>query len=70
MLSDVFSLGVMLFVLTIKPSTFPFGTSKLNDNKYKYIAKQRKDIFWKYYQKVSTGFKFSEELMDLLTSMF
>ena len=49
MLADVFSLGVMLFILTIKPSCYPFGTSKLNDSKYKFIAKQRKDVFWKYF---------------------
>jgi hypothetical protein len=39
MLADVFSLGVMLFLLTIKPSDYPFGTSKLTDSKYKTIAK-------------------------------
>jgi serine/threonine protein kinase len=70
MLADVFSLGVMLFLLTSKPLAYPFDTSKLSDSKYKFIAKQRKDVFWKYHCKKSTDFAFSDELMDIITAMF
>ena len=55
--SDIFSLGVLLFV--IKVGKFPFNMSNYLDKRYRYILEKNYDQFWQGFKKdnLSNDFK-------------
>lgn len=56
---DVFSLGIILFILVMGKK--PFKSAEMKDNIYKLFV-QNKDRFWNYH-----GDKLSPELKDLIS---
>ena len=61
--SDIFSLGVLLFVITV--ARFPFEIPGYCDRKYRLIMTKKFDDFWCYFQK----YNLSSELKDLLNHL-
>ena len=61
--NDIFSLGVLLFVMTI--GQFPFETTTYSDEKYKHIIKGRFTKFWEFFNYIDI----SEEFKDLINSL-
>ena len=61
--NDIFSLGVLLFVITI--GAFPFNSANYSDEKYKFIIKGRFKKFWDYFKNV----KISDEFKDLINKL-
>ena len=61
--NDIFSLGVLLFVITI--GNFPFDTSTYSDDKYKFIIKGRYNQFWEFFNHI----KISDEFKDLINNL-
>ena len=62
---DIFSLGVVLFVLIM--GIFPFKNAMINDNYYKLIIKNDWKSFWKKINKNNK--KISDEFRDLFQKM-
>jgi len=65
--SDVFSLGVILFIMVV--GTFPFEEAKKGDKYYDYILEEN---YQKYWEKVITDPKLqlTENFKNLVSSMF
>ena len=61
--NDVFSLGVLLFVITI--GEFPFESATYSDEKYKFIIKGRFNHFWEFFNYI----EISEEFKNLINSL-
>ena len=61
--SDIFSLGVLLFVITV--GRFPFKTSGFSDKKYRLIMSKRYEHYWKNFDK----FNLSKEFKDLINHL-
>ena len=61
--NDIFSLGVLLFVITI--GEFPFESATYSDEKYKFIIKGQYDRFWKYFNHIDV----SDEFKDLINGL-
>ena len=61
--SDIFSLGVLLFVITV--GRFPFKTSGFSDKKYRLILSKRYEHYWKNFDK----FNLSKEFKDLINNL-
>jgi serine/threonine protein kinase len=61
--SDIFSLGVLLFVITV--GRFPFNMSGYSDKKYRLIITKKFDKYWAIYEK----FNLSEEFKDLINHL-
>ena len=61
--SDIFSLGVLLFVITLKH--FPFYFCKYSDKYYKLIMFKKYDKFWSNYK----NYKLSDEFKDLINHL-
>ena len=61
--NDIFSLGVLLFVITV--GDFPFGRPNISDDKYRYIIKKNYNRFWKYFSNIDI----SEEFKDLINNL-
>ena len=61
--SDIFSLGVLLFVITV--GNFPFIRPSYSDEKYKYIVKKNYARFWDYFSYI----EISEEFKDLINNL-
>lgn len=61
--SDIFSLGVLLFVITV--GRFPFNTCAYSDKKYRLIMTKKYDIFWENYEKCNL----SKEFKDLINNL-
>ena len=61
--NDIFSLGVLLFVITI--GVFPFDSATYSDEKYKFIIKGRYRQFWEFFSDVDI----SEEFKDLINNL-
>ena len=61
--SDIFSLGVLLFVITV--ARFPFEIPGYCDRKYRLIMTKKFDDYWCYFQK----YNLSNELKDLLNHL-
>ena len=61
--NDIFSLGVLLFVITI--GEFPFESANYSDDKYKFIIKGRYPKFWENFNK----FDISNEFKDLINRL-
>ena len=61
--NDIFSLGVLLFVITI--GDFPFGRASYSDEKYKFIIKKNYNRFWEYFSNI----EISEEFKDLINNL-
>lgn len=60
---DIFSLGVILFIMVF--NSFPFQSFESNDPYFKAFV-SNKQLFWQSFQKIR---KISKELMDLLEKM-
>lgn len=63
MMNDAFSLGVLLFVITI--GEFPFEMTTFSDQRYRHIIKKDYDRFWEYINQVET----SDEFKDLINNL-
>lgn len=61
--NDIFSLGVLLFVITI--GRFPFEKSSYSDRKYRLIMNKKYEEFWCYYQ----GYNLTDEFKDLINNL-
>ena len=61
--NDVFSLGVLLFVITI--GDFPFESATYSDEKYKFIIKGRFNLFWEFFNYI----EISEDFKNLINSL-
>ena len=62
--ADIFSLGVLLFIIVI--GKFPHGQKILNDRFYKLIAEKRYDEYLKLVQATHTSKEFKELIFKLL----
>ena len=60
---DIFSLGVLLFVITI--GSFPFDRASYSDEKYRFIVKKNYGRFWEYFDFMDI----SEEFKDLINKL-
>ena len=61
--NDIFSLGVLLFVITI--GNFPFESPTYSDEKYKFIIKGNYNRFWEFFNYIDI----SEEFKDLINHL-
>ena len=61
--SDIFSLGVLLFV--IRAAKFPFNVSGYSDNRYRSIMNKDYEQYWSGFSKDN----FSEEFKDLINHL-
>ena len=61
--NDIFSLGVLLFVITI--GDFPFESATYSDEKYKFIIKGRFNQFWEFFNHINI----SDEFKNLINSL-
>lgn len=61
--NDIFSLGVLLFVITI--GTFPFERPSYSDEKFKYIIKKNYRRYWEYFNYI----EISDEFKDLINNL-
>jgi len=61
--SDIFSLGVLLFVITV--GNFPFNLSGYTDKKYRLIMSKNFEQFWKNFE----NYNLSEEFKDLINHL-
>ena len=61
--NDIFSLGVLLFVITI--GEFPFESANYSDSKYKFIMKGRFPKFWENFNNI----EISDEFKDLINKL-
>ena len=62
--SDIFSLGVLLFVITI--GKFPFYSSSYSDKKYRLIMKQKFEKYWAIFEKYNLSNEFKDLINHLL----
>lgn len=62
--NDIFSLGVLLFVITI--GRFPFEKSNYSDRKYRLIMNKKYDDFWSYYEQYNLTDEFKHLINNLL----
>ena len=63
--NDIYSLGVLLFVITI--GDFPYQRTSYSDEKYKYIIKKKYDKFWEYFNNVEISDEFKDLINNLLS---
>ena len=61
--NDIFSLGVLLFVITI--GDFPFHKASFSDDRYRYIIKKNYSRFWEHFNDI----EISEEFKDLINNL-
>ena len=61
--NDIFSLGVLLFVITI--GDFPFINTSFSDEKYKFIIKKNYERFWEFFNNI----EISDEFKDLINNL-
>ena len=61
--SDIFSLGVLLFVITI--GNCPFLNASFSDETYRYIIKKNYERFWEFFSDI----EISEEFKDLINKL-
>ena len=67
--SDIFSLGIVLFLLVM--GFYPFEKPNFTDNRYKFIMKKDFNGFWKKCEKIlgENSFPFSDEFKNLFEKM-
>ena len=63
--NDIFSLGVLLFVITI--GDFPFKSGTYSDDKYKFIIKGRFNKFWEFFDFINISDEFKDLINNLIT---
>lgn len=61
--NDIYSLGMLLFVITV--GDFPFQKASFSDEKYKYLIKKNYGCFWDYFKELNL----SEEFKDLINNL-
>lgn len=61
--SDIFSLGVLLFVITV--GRFPFNLSEFSDKKYRLIMTKKFEQFWNNFD----NYNLSKEFKDLINHL-
>ena len=62
--SDIFSLGVFLFVITI--GRFPFTSSKYSDKKYRLIMSKKYEQYWANYENCNLSNEFKDLMNHLI----
>ena len=63
--NDIFSLGVLLFVITI--GRFPFEKSNYSDRHYRLIMGKKYEDFWCYYEEYNLTDEFKDLINNLLS---
>ena len=63
--NDIFSLGVLLFVITI--GEFPFQSATYSDDKYKFVIKSRFNQFWEFFNNVNISKEFKDLINNLIS---
>jgi len=66
--SDLFSLGILLFIMVSKHA--PFLRACTNDPHYKLIMGNRQDLFWAIHSKNKPEGYYSKSLKDLINWLF
>lgn len=61
--NDIFSLGILLFVITI--GDFPFNKNSHSDDKFRYIIKKNYTKFWEHFSYI----EISDEFKDLINKL-
>ena len=62
--SDIFSMGVLLFVITV--GRFPFEKCSYSDRKYRLIMNKKYEDFWCYFDKYNLSKEFRNLMENLL----
>ena len=62
--SDIFSLGVLLFVITV--GRFPFNSSSFSDKKYRLIMIKKYDSFWANFESYNLSSEFKHLINHLI----
>ena len=65
--SDIFSMGVVLFILVT--GSPPFIKGKLTDPYYKLLSRKKTKIFWKAHSRRKPKDYFTEDFKDLIEKM-
>lgn len=65
--ADVYSLGVILFIMRM--GTMPMEIAKLKDKQFKCLAGNRPDLFWQLHSTQDHHGQVSQEFQDLVVSM-
>ena len=63
--NDIFSLGILLFVITV--GDFPFKSATYSDDKYKFIIKGRYKYFWDNFDHLNLSDKFKDLINKLIS---
>jgi serine/threonine protein kinase len=63
--SDIFSLGVLLFVITV--GRFPFNASSFSDKKYRLIMTKKYDLFWANFENYNLSSEFKNLINRLIS---
>ena len=63
--NDIFSLGILLFVITI--GDFPYQRASYSDEKYKYIIKKKYDKFWEFFNYIEISGEFKDLINNLIS---
>ena len=62
--SDIFSLGVLLFVITV--GRFPFNLCEYSDKRYRLIMIKKYDIYWAIFEKYNLSDEFKDLIIHLI----
>ena len=70
---DLWTLGIILFMMATGSHPFGvgrYGKANKNAEPYKYLALNRADLFWNVHKALLLKFPLSQQLKDLIVSMF
>lgn len=65
---DTFAVAITLFVMYLR--VFPFDYARLNDQRYRLIAKNKVNLFWETHTNEDNKDSLTPDFKELLTSMF
>ena len=65
--ADIFSMGVILFIIV--SGHYPFGEAKKDDKYFKHIVNGNFEEYWKKHEKYGQKIALSDDFKDLMTKM-